>query len=373
MIFDSFAKNNAMSIPEENPARTELAELGEFGLIDLLTKNIELKQKSSVYGVGDDCAVVHHSAGQTLITKDLLIEGVHFDMTYMPLKHLGYKAAVVNISDIVAMNGKATQLLVGIAVSNRFSTEAIEEIYEGILLACENYQVDLVGGDTVSSVSGLFISITAIGEVSGDEVVYRNTAGKGDLVCVSGNLGAAYAGLLILEREKQAYKVNPNLQPDLDGYDYVLSRQLKPEARIDILDRLKNAGVKPTSMIDISDGLASEILHISQQSGLGCALYEEKIPVDVTTVGIAKDFEIDPSTFALNGGEDYELLFTIQQADFEKVKDLEDISIIGHMTEASAGINLISRSGTQVEIRAQGWDAFLRKTDDTPPENETEA
>lgn len=353
-----------MSIQEEHPERTELAALGEFGLIRLLTDSIELKQKSTVYGVGDDCAVVRHDAKQTLVTTDLLIEGVHFDMTYMPLKHLGYKAAVVNISDIVAMNGKATQLLVGIAVSSRFSTEAIEEIYAGIKLACENYQVDLVGGDTVSSVTGLFISMTAIGEAAEDEVVYRHGASKGDLVCVSGNLGAAYAGLLILEREKQAYKVNPNLQPDLDGYDYILSRQLKPEARIDIVQRLQKAKVKPTAMIDISDGLASEILHITQQSKLGCSLYEEKIPVDVTTVGIAKDFEIDPSTFALNGGEDYELLFTVKQEDFDKVKDLEDISIIGHMTDASAGVNLVTRSGSQVEIRAQGWDAFLKKPDE---------
>lgn len=346
---------------EEQIRRTELSELGEFGLIDLLTRNIELKNKSSLVGVGDDCAVVKHGPKQTLVTKDLLIEGVHFDMTYMPLKHLGYKAAVVNISDVVAMNGKPTQMLVGIAVSNRFSTEAIEEIFEGIKLACDSYGVDLIGGDTVSSVTGLFISITLLGEANKADIIYRGTAEKGDLVCVSGNLGAAYAGLLVLEREKQAYKADPNLQPDLDGHDYILSRQLKPEARIDIIHRLKEAKVKPTAMIDISDGLASELLHICQKSSLGCAVYEDKIPVDVTTVNVAKEFQIDPSTFALNGGEDYELLFTVKQADYNKIKDMEDVTIVGHMTEESAGVNLISRSGTQVEIRAQGWDAFLSK------------
>lgn len=346
---------------EDQTNRTELSELGEFGLIDLLTRNIKLKNKSSITGIGDDCAVVKHGPKETLITKDLLIEGVHFDMTYMPLKHLGYKAAVVNISDIIAMNGKPTQLLVGIAISNRFSTEAIEEIYDGIKLACDSYGLDLVGGDTVSSVTGLFISITVLGEAKKSDIVYRNTAGKGDLVCATGNLGAAYAGLLVLEREKQAFKADPNMQPDLDGHDYILSRQLKPEARMDILEKLKEAKVLPTAMIDISDGLASEVLHICQSSSLGCSVYEDKIPIDVTTISVAKEFEIDPSTFALNGGEDYELLFTVKQEDYEKVKDLEDVSVIGHMTEESAGVNLISRSGTQVEIRAQGWDAFLAK------------
>lgn len=354
-----------MSILEENSERTELSELGEFGLIELLTRNIELKNKSSLKGVGDDCAVVKHGSQQTLITKDLLIEGVHFDMTYMPLKHLGYKAAVVNISDIVAMNGKPTQLLVGMAVSNRFSAEAIQEIYEGLLLACESYNVDMVGGDTVSSVSGLFLSITAIGEVAKADIVYRNGAKKGDLVCVSGNLGAAYMGLLMLEREKQAFKVDPNMQPDLDGHDYILSRQLKPEARIDILHKLKEAGVKPTSMIDVSDGLASEILHISHQSKLGCAIYEDKIPVEMETASAAKEFEIDPTTCALNGGEDYELLFTVSQSDYDKVKDMGEISLIGHMTDLGTGVNLVSRSGTQVPINAQGWDAFLRKNAET--------
>jgi len=348
-----------MSILKDDRQRTELSDLGEFGLIDLITRNIKIRNKSSVKGVGDDCAVVQHGTKQTLVTKDVLIEGVHFDMTYMPLKHLGYKAAVVNISDIVAMNGKPSQLLIGLAVSNRFSTEAIEEIYEGIKMACENYQVDLVGGDTVSSLTGLFISVTALGEAVKSDIVYRNTAKKGDLVCVSGNLGAAYMGLLVLEREKQAFKVDPDMQPDLDGHDYILSRQLKPEARIDILRKLKDADVKPTSMIDISDGLASETLHICHQSKLGCSLYEDKIPVDMTTISIAKEFGIDPTTCALNGGEDYELLFSVRQSDFEKIKDMEDVSIIGHMTDQNAGVNLVSRSGTQVGITAQGWDAFL--------------
>ncbi len=350
-----------MAILEESKHRTELSELGEFGLIDLLTSKIELKNKSSVKGVGDDCAVVKHGQKHSLVTKDLLVEGVHFDMMYMPLKHLGYKAAVVNISDIIAMNGKPTQLLVGMAISNRFSTEAIQEVYEGLKLACENYGVDLVGGDTVSSVTGLFISITALGEATGSDIIYRSGAKKGDLVCVSGNLGGAYMGLLVLEREKQAFKVDPNMQPDLDGHDYILSRQLKPEARMDVLNLLKEAGVKPTSMIDISDGLASEMLHICHQSKLGCAIYEDKIPIDVTTASMAKEFQIDPTICALSGGEDYELLFTVGQEAYEKIKDLKDITVVGHMTEESAGVNLVSRSGTQVEITAQGWDAFLKK------------
>lgn len=348
---------------ENKQQRTELSEIGEFGLIDLLTKNISLKQKSTIKGVGDDSAVINHGTKQTLITKDLLIEGVHFDLTYMPLKHLGFKAAVVNISDIVAMNGNPTQLVVGIGASNRISVEAMEEIYKGIYLACEKYNVDVIGGDTVSSNSGLIISITALGEATKSDIVYRNTAKKGDLVCVSGDLGAAYMGLLVLEREKQAFKADPNMQPELEGHDYILGRQLKPEARIDILETLKTAKVKPTSMIDISDGLASELLHICYGSELGSTLYEDKIPVDVTTDMIAKEFELVPTTCALNGGEDYELLFTINQEDFEKVKDLKDISIIGHMTEKTAGVNLVTRDGKQMPITAQGWDAFLKNSD----------
>jgi len=346
---------------ENKQQRTELSELGEFGLIDILTKNIKLKHKSSVKGVGDDAAVINYGDKQTLITNDLLIEGVHFDLTYVPLKHLGYKAAVVNFSDIVAMNGTPRQLILGIGVSNRFSVEALEEFYSGIRLACENYNVDLVGGDTVSSVSGLFISVTVIGEAKKDDIVYRNTAKKGDLIFVSGDLGAAYMGLLLLEREKQTFKADPNMQPDLEGYDYILGRQLKPEARRDILKLLKGIGVKPTSMIDISDGLASEILHICKDSKLGCTIYEEKLPIDVTTAAMAQEFKIDPTTVALNGGEDYELLFTIKQDDYDKIKDITGISAIGHLTEKNEGVNLISRSGTSVPITAQGWDAFLKK------------
>ena len=345
---------------EDKSKRTELSELGEFGLIDLITKNIKIQNKSTIKGVGDDTAVLSYKENEVLVTKDLLIEGVHFDLTFSPLKHLGYKAAVVNISDIVAMNGIPRQLVVGIGISNRFSTEAIEELYKGIYLACENYKVDLVGGDTVSSMSGLVISVTAIGEAKKEDIVYRDTAKKGDLVCVSGDLGSAYMGLMILEREKHAFKADPNMQPDLEGHDYILGRQLKPEARTDILKLLKGVGVKPTAMIDISDGLASEILHICTKPNLGCNIYEDKLPIDYTTVNMANELNIDPTTCALNGGEDYELLFTIAQKDFDKVKDILGISVIGHITDASEGVNLISRSGTQVPITAQGWDAFLK-------------
>lgn len=351
-----------MSSKDNNMGRTELSEIGEFGLIDRLTKNISMKNKSSIKGVGDDAAVLDYGRKRILITKDLLIEGVHFDLTYMPLKHLGYKSAVVNISDIVAMNGKPMQLVIGIGASNRFSAEALEEIYKGIYLACEKYGVDVIGGDTVSSVSGLVISITAIGEAEDKEIVFRDKAKKGDLVFVSGNLGAAYMGLLVLEREKQAFRADPNVQPDLEGHDYIIGRQLKPEARTDILDLLREAGIIPTAMIDISDGLASEILHIATQSKLGCNLYEEKIPIDITTASMAEEFKLDPAICALNGGEDYELLFTIDQKDYEKALAIKEISVIGHMTDAAEGVNLISRSGTLVPITAQGWDAFLKKS-----------
>jgi thiamine-monophosphate kinase len=351
-----------MTLEEKNTGRTELSEIGEFGLIDRLTNSISLKNKSSIKGVGDDAAVLNYGRKRILVTKDLLIEGVHFDLTYMPLKHLGYKAAVVNISDIVAMNGKPMQMVIGMGASNRFSVEALEEIYSGIYLACEFYGVDVVGGDTVSSVSGLVISITVVGEAEEKEIVYRNTAKKGDLVFVSGDLGAAYMGLLVLEREKQAFKVDPNMQLELSSHDYIIGRQLKPEARIDILKSLKEAGTKPTAMIDISDGLASEILHIATLSKLGCNLYEEKLPVDVTTASVADEFKLDPTICALNGGEDYELLFTIDQKDYEKISQMKGITVIGHMTDAAEGVNLITRSGTLVPITAQGWDAFLKKS-----------
>lgn len=339
-----------------NPKRTELSALGEFGLIGHLTSGIEIKNKETLKGTGDDAAVIDNGELLTLVSKDLLVEGVHFDLTYTPLKHLGYKAAVVNISDIAAMNGTAKQLLVGISVSNRFSVEALEELYAGIRLACEKYHVDLVGGDTTSSVSGLFISVTVIGTAKREEVVYRNTARENDLICVSGDLGGAYIGLLLLEREKQVFKANPQMQPDLEGNDYVLERQLKPEARVDIVTKLREAGIRPTAMIDISDGLASEVLHIAKDSGLGCRIYENKIPIDVVTADIAGEFQIDPTTAAMNGGEDYELLFTADVNDFEKLKTISGIHIIGHMTEKAEGEYLISNGGSLYPIEAQGFD-----------------
>jgi thiamine-monophosphate kinase len=344
----------------ENVKRTELTELGEFGLIDHLAAGIVLKNKSSIKGVGDDAAVIDNGGKLTLVSTDLLVEGVHFDMTYAPLKHLGYKAAVVNISDIVAMNGMANQLLVGISVSNRFSVEALEEFYSGIRKACEIYGVDLVGGDTTSSVTGMFISITVIGEVDKKDVVYRDTANENDLVCTSGDLGAAYMGLLLLEREKSVFKEDPDMQPDLEGHDYILSRQLKPEPRTDIVRALKEAGVKPTSMIDISDGLGSEILHLCKGSGLGAKLYEHKIPIDPTTIMMAEQFKIGPWTAALNGGEDYELLFTVDPKDLDKVMQIDGISVIGHMTAKGEGAYFITNDDSQIEIRAQGWDALKK-------------
>jgi thiamine-monophosphate kinase len=341
--------------------RTELSELGEFGLIDLLTKDISLVNKSTVYGVGDDAAVIDNKDKLTLVSTDLLVEGVHFDLSYTPLKHLGYKAAVANISDIAAMNGVARQLLVGLSVSNRFPLEALEELYAGILQACKVYHVDLAVGDTTSSLKGLFLSITVIGEVKPEEVVYRNTARENDLICVSGDLGGAYMGLLLLEREKAAFQGDPNMQPDLEGFDYILERQLKPEPRTDIIKLLKENSVKPTAMIDISDGLGSEILHISKGSKLGCRIYEDKVPLDPTTVNMATSFNINPITAALNGGEDYELLFTIDQKDFEKVKEIPGISIIGHMTSQDQGVMLVASDGVLVEIQAQGWNALSIK------------
>jgi thiamine-monophosphate kinase len=342
----------------EKTTRTELSELGEFGLIDHLTRDSIPKNPSTIKGIGDDAAVVNNVGKLTLVSTDLLVEGVHFDMMYTPLKHLGYKAVAVNISDIVAMNGVAKQVLIGLSVSSRYSVEALEELYDGIKQACAVYEVDLAGGDTTSSVSGMFLSITVIGEVDGDDVVYRNTAKENDLVCVTGDLGGAYMGLLLLEREKAAFKGDPNMQPDLSGYDYILSRQLKPEPRTDIIRLLDQIKVKPTAMIDISDGLGSEILHISEDSGLGCRLYEEKIPIDATSVTMAEEFKISPVTAALNGGEDYELLFTIDQKDFEKIRLIPGISIIGHMTVKKDGTYLVTTDEQLVEIKAQGWNAL---------------
>lgn len=342
----------------ENKGRTEIENLGEFGLIDHLTKHITLQNKTSVKGIGDDAAVLNFDGKRTLVSTDFLLEGIHFDLAYTPLKHLGYKAIQVNLSDIYAMNGTPSQVTVSIAISSRFPLEAIEELYQGINIACEKYGVDLVGGDTSSSKQGLIISVTSIGYADENEICYRDGAKEGDLLCVSGDLGGAYIGLQLLEREKGIFLDNPNIQPDLEGKDYIVERQLKPEARKDIVEVLKLMMIKPTSMIDISDGLASEILHICKQSNTGCNLYEEKIPIDPMTYDTARDFGIDPTVCALNGGEDYELLFTIKQVDFEKIKNNPDISIIGHITEPAAGCHLISKSGKVHEIKAQGWNAF---------------
>lgn len=342
----------------ENQDKTDIEKLGEFGLIDHLTQNFKLQQSGTNKGIGDDAAVLDFSGKKTLISTDMLLEGVHFDLAYMPLKHLGYKAIQVNLSDIYAMNGTPTQVTVSIGMSSKFSLEAIEELYEGIYIACEKYNVDLVGGDTTSSRQGLVISVTVLGYAEDEEITYRNTAGEGDLICVSGDLGGAYIGLQLLEREKQVYLENPNIQPDLEGKDYIVERQLKPEARRDIVELLAFREVKPTAMIDISDGLASEVLHICKQSDKGCQLYEEKIPIDPMTYETAREFNLDPTVCALSGGEDYELLFTVKQDDYDKIKNQMDISIIGYITEAKAGCNLIAKSGTVHELKAQGWNAF---------------
>ncbi len=343
----------------EQPLRKEIEELGEFGLIDHLTKHIKLYHASTIKGVGDDAAVLQHAADEySLISSDMLVEGVHFDLMYTPLKHLGYKAVAMNISDIAAMNGIASHMIISIAISNRFSVEALEELYSGIALACERYKVDLVGGDTTSSKAGLVISISIVGTAKPDAVCYRSGAKSGDLICVSGDLGSAYMGLLLLEREKAVFQANPNAQPDLEGYDYVLERQLKPEPRTDIVAELATKGIKPTSMIDVSDGLASEVLHLCKNSKLGCQIYEEKIPLDATTLNLAEEFRIVPSVAALNGGEDYELLFTIDQADYEKIREIENISVIGHMTETQGAYYLITNDNQAIPLQAQGWDSF---------------
>ena len=345
----------------ENSGRTELSSLGEFGLIQHLTQFIEIKNDSTVKGIGDDAAVLDYKGKQVVVSTDMLVEGVHFDLTYVPLKHLGYKSISVNVSDIYAMNAIPKQITVSFAVSNRFSVEALEELYAGMLLACKKHQVDIVGGDTTSSKSGLIISITALGEADPDKLVYRNGAKEGDLLCVTGDLGAAYIGLQVLEREKQIFMESPGVQPDLGGNDYVLERQLKPEARKDIPALLKALELLPTAMIDVSDGLASEILHLTSQSQVGCNLFEEKIPIDPSTYNTAREFNLDPTVCALSGGEDYELLFTISQSDFPKVKANPDITVIGHMTSLKDGVNLITKSGSSHPLKAQGWDALLKK------------
>lgn len=345
-------------IEEKNPQRTSLSQLGEFGLIDHLTKYFTVQQPSTLKGIGDDAAVLDFKDKKMVVSTDLLIEGVHFDLSYMPLKHLGYKAVVVNVSDICAMNAKATQITVSVAVSNRFPLEALEELFEGIAHAAKFYNVEVIGGDTTSSQKGLIISITAIGEANEEAIVYRNGAKATDLLVVTGDIGSAYMGLQVLEREKQVFQVNPNNQPDLDAYTYLIERQLKPEARHDIKVLLEKLELKPTSMIDISDGLSSEIIHLCKQSGVGCNLYEEKIPVDPQFINVCEEFNIDSTTVAINGGEDYELLFTIKMEDYDKIKANPNFTVIGHMTQESEGIHLITRANTKIPLKARGWDAL---------------
>lgn len=337
---------------------TSLSELGEFGLIAHLTEHFKIHHTSTLKAVGDDAAVIEQGTKQTLITTDLLVEGVHFDLSYMPLKHLGYKAVMVNLSDVYAMNGTAEQITVSIAVSNRFTLEALEELYAGIQLACNTYKVDLIGGDTTSSTKGMLISVTAIGTANKEDIVYRNGAKETDLLVVSGDLGAAYLGLQVLEREKQVFQVDPKNQPDLDNYTYLIERQLKPEARKDIPEMLNELNVKPTSMIDISDGLSSEIMHICSQSKVGCKVYEDKLPLDPQVISTCEEFELDSTMIALSGGEDYELLFTVPISDFDKIKGNPNFSIIGHITEKSQGLNLVTRANQEIELKAQGWNAM---------------
>lgn len=338
--------------------RTEISKLGEFGLIEHLTQNMPLKNAETLKGVGDDAAVLDYKDKQVLVTTDLLLEGVHFDLTYVPLKHLGYKSAVVNFSDIYAMNGQPKQITVSIGLSKRFSVEDMEELYNGIRLACDVYGVDLVGGDTSASLTGLAISITCIGEGEKGKVVYRSGAKETDLVCVSGDLGAAYMGLQLLEREKKVFNGEKDFTPDFSGKEYLLERQLKPEARKDIIDTLREAGILPTAMMDVSDGLSSELLHISKESHVGCRIYEERIPIDYQTAVMAEQFNMNLVTAALNGGEDYELLFTVPLADYDKVSNLKGVKIIGHITKPELGNYLEGRDGGEVELKAQGWNSL---------------
>ncbi|HVS94938.1 MAG TPA: thiamine-phosphate kinase [Puia sp.] len=341
--------------------RTEISSIGEFGLIEHLTSNIEIKNISTLVGVGDDAAVIDHFGKQTVVTTDLLLEDIHFDLLYTPLQHLGYKAVVVNLSDVYAMNATPTQVTMSIGISNRFSVEALDEFYEGVCTACEAYGVDLVGGDTASSKKGFVISVTAIGEVTPGRFVRRNTARKGDLLCCSGDLGAAYLGLIFLEREKRIFLENPNVRADLEDEKYVIGRLLKPEARKDIIEFFQESEILPTSMMDISDGLSSEILHICRQSAVGCVLYEDKIPIAEETRNAAFKFELDPTACALSGGEDYELLFTVAQQDYDKLALNEQISVIGYITEPEKGSKLITKGGNTFDITAQGWNAFTPK------------
>jgi len=345
-------------IEDKNQKKTTLSELGEFGLIEHLTTNFSIKNPSTILGIGDDAAVLNFKDKSVVVSTDLLVEGVHFDLSYMPLKHLGYKAIIVNLSDIYAMNARATQVTVSIAVSNRFGLEALEALYEGIHTAAKVYGVDVVGGDTTSSTSGLTISVTAIGEINASDLVKRSEAKPNDLLVVSGDIGAAYLGLQVLEREKEVFKVNPNNQPDLDPYTYIIERQLKPEARKDIVQLLKDLDVKPTAMIDISDGLSSEIIHLCKQSNVGCDLYEEKIPLDPQVISTCEEFNLDSTTIALNGGEDYELLMTISQDDYPKIKANPNLTVVGYMTDVCSGMHLITRGDEKIPLIAQGWNSL---------------
>lgn len=339
-------------------AHTEISTLGEFGLISKLTKDIKPTQPSTKYTVGDDCAVMDFGSKKVLMTTDLLLEGIHFNLEYVPLKHLGYKAAVVNFSDIYAMNGTPTQITVSLGISRRFSVEDIEALYSGIRLACEHYNVDIVGGDTSASMTGLTISITCLGVAAAKDIIYRNGAKLNDLICVSGNLGTAYMGLQLLERERQVAQSDDKTQLAFEGKEYLLQRQLKPEARKDIIEALRKAGVKPTAMMDISDGLSSELMHICSQSKVGCCIYEDKLPIDFQAAALAEEMNLNIVTCALNGGEDYELLFTCSLDDYEKLIPIEDLYIIGHITKPEYGLNLIGRNGEEITLKAQGWQAF---------------
>ena len=345
-------------LEDKSSPRTSIAQLGEFGLIDHLITKFTVKNSSTLMGIGDDGAVVDFGTKKTVVSTDLLIEGVHFDLAYMPLKHLGYKAVVANLSDICAMNAKPTQITVSVAVSSRFPLEALEELFDGIAIASEVYQVEVIGGDTTSSQKGLIISITALGEAQTDELVYRTGAQENDLIVVTGDIGAAYMGLQVLEREKQVFQVNPKNQPDLEPYTYLIERQLKPEARIDIRELLEKLEVKPTSMIDISDGLSSEIMHICKQSNKGCSIYEEKLPLDPQLISVCEEFNIDSTTVAINGGEDYELLFTIALEDFDKIKANPNLTVIGHINQEAEGMHLITRANQKIELKARGWNAL---------------
>jgi thiamine-monophosphate kinase len=344
----------------QNDSLTSLDSLGEFGLIDRIKNSVKIYNKETICGIGDDAAVIEPGEEQLVITTDLLIEGVHFDVQYTPLKHLGYKAVVVNVSDVAAMNATPKQITVSLAISSKYTLEAIEELYVGINAACKNFNVDLVGGDTTTSPAGLVISITAIGSAKKDEIIYRNTAVINDLICVSGDLGAAYAGLMILDREKRIFMENNQVQPELDGYDYVLERQLKPEPRIDIIRALKEAGIKPTSMIDISDGLSSELIHLCKASGTGCRIMTDKLPIAQETLNVADELSLPHFTLALNGGEDYELLFTVSQNDYNKLMKVSDLSVIGFITEATSGYQLVDSENHIAPLTAQGWNSFKK-------------